>query len=96
MHQPTPATTAIEDNAAGEAVRENLNLPPHQLIGFTHHRKASKARIIANYSRSRIQQLVAPSWDAEACPELDAEMRGYQLPDDNVVQDSVDRTRDRH
>jgi hypothetical protein len=28
-------------------------------------------------------------WDVGACPQLDAEMRGYQLEDDNLVQDSV-------
>jgi hypothetical protein len=28
-------------------------------------------------------------WDTSECPQLDAEMRGYQLPDDNIEQDSV-------
>jgi hypothetical protein len=32
---------------------------------------------------------VVHQWDANACPQLDAEMRGYQLPDEHVVQDPV-------
>jgi hypothetical protein len=35
MHHAYPGITVVEDNAAGEAVRENLNLPEHQVLGFT-------------------------------------------------------------
>jgi hypothetical protein len=80
-----PGITAIEKNAAGEAVLENLNLPSHELKGFT-TTNSSKARIIQQL-KIAIQNWVI-KWDADDCPQLDAEMRGYQLPDDNVVQDS--------
>ncbi len=86
MHHAYPGYTAIEDNAAGEAVRENLDLSQQQLIGFK-TTPSSKARIIQQLRIALQNQLI--KWDAETCPELDAEMRGYQLPDDNVVQDSV-------
>jgi hypothetical protein len=86
MHLAYPGITVIEDNAAGEAVRENLDLPEHQVIGFTTS-PSSKARIIQQL-KIAIQNW-AIKWDAHACPQLDAEMRGYQLVDDNVEQDSV-------
>ena len=76
----------IEDNAAGQAVRENLKLPEHQVIGFTTS-PSSKARIIQQLNVA-LQNWVI-KWDPNECPQLDAEMRGYQLPDDNVEQDSV-------
>ena len=28
-------------------------------------------------------------WDPNQCPQLNAEMSGYLIPDDNVIQDSV-------
>jgi hypothetical protein len=76
----------IEDNAAGQAVRENLKLPEHQVKGFTTS-PSSKARIIQQLRIAIESRLI--QWDRDACPQLDAEMRGYQLPDDNVEQDSV-------
>ena len=45
MHKAYPGLTVIEDNAAGEAVRENLNLPQHQVLGFR-TTASSKARVI--------------------------------------------------
>ena len=86
MHHAWPGLTVIEDNAAGQAVRENLNLPEHKVIGFT-TTASSKARIIQQL-RIAVQHWHI-TWHPEVCPQLDAEMRGYQLPDDNVVQDSV-------
>jgi hypothetical protein len=86
LHNAYPGVTVIEDNAAGEAVRENLDLPEHQLIGFK-TTPSSKARIIQQLRIAIEGWLI--QWDASACPQLDAEMRGYQLPDDNVEQDSV-------
>jgi hypothetical protein len=80
MHRAWP------DNAAGEDVRENLDLPEHQVIGFTTN-ASSRARIIQKL-RIAIQRWLI-QWDSDLHPQLDAEMRGYQLPDDNVVQDSV-------
>jgi hypothetical protein len=86
LHKAYPGTTVIEDNAAGQAVRENLKLPEHQVIGFSTS-PSSKARIIQQLRIATESWLI--QWDRDACPQLDAEMRGYQLPDDNVVQDSV-------
>jgi hypothetical protein len=86
MHLDYPGMTVIEDNAAGEAVRENLDLPEHQVIGFK-TTPSSKARIIQQLKIAIQGWLI--QWDENACPQLDAEMHGYQLIDDNVVQDSV-------
>lgn len=77
--------TVIEDNAIGAAVADNLEIPAHQLRRFTTS-KTSKERIIEAL-RSRLQlQLVKfhPS-----LRQLESELRDYQLPDKNVVQDSV-------
>ena len=67
-------------------MRENLDLPENQVIGFK-TTPSSKARIIQQL-KIAVQNWVI-KWDADVCPQLNAEMRGYQLPDDNVVQDSV-------
>ena len=48
---------------------------------------SSKARIIEQL-KIAVQGWVI-KWDAETFAQLDAEMRGYQVPDDNVEQDSV-------
>jgi len=86
MHAAWPGLTIIEDNAAGAAVRENLNIKQEQVRGFT-MTATSKAKIIQQLNlQLQLHQL---KWNPAQCPQLDAEMRGYQLPDDNVVQDSV-------
>ena len=77
--------TVIEDNAIGAAVADNLDIPQHQLRRFTTS-QTSKERIIEAL-RSQLQlQLVKfhPS-----LKQLESELRDYQLPDTNVVQDSV-------
>jgi hypothetical protein len=78
----------IEKNAAGEAVLENLDMPEHviEAAKFTTS-KASKARIIDEVKLMLQNQCL--KWDPVECAQLDKEMRGYQVPDDNVVQDSV-------
>ena len=86
MHKLFPGLLVIEDNAAGEAVRENLNLRAHEVNGFN-MTKPSKARILQQLKIALQNETL--KWDPDACPQLDAEMRGYQLPDDNFVQDSV-------
>lgn len=85
-HRTWLGPTAIEKNSAGEAVLENLNIPEHELRGFSTS-KSSKARIIAQLEVALQNQLL--KWDPTACEQLDSEMRGYQIPDDGVVQDSV-------
>jgi hypothetical protein len=85
VHEEYPGLTLIEDNAAGEAVRENLPFTT-QVEGFK-TTNASKARILQQVRVALQNWLV--KWDPEEHHQLDVEMRGYQLPDDNVVQDSV-------
>ena len=86
MHREYPGITAVEKNSAGEAVLENLDLPEHELEGFTTS-KPSKARIIQQLKVALQSQLL--KWDPLACHQLDSEVRGYQTPDESVVQDSV-------
>ena len=86
LHLGYPGLTAIEKNAAGEAVLENLKLPRHELEGFS-TTLPSKARIIAQLKLALQNWLIR--WDPVECQQLDSEIRGYQIPDDDVVQDSV-------
>jgi hypothetical protein len=77
--------TVIENNSIGAAVADNLSIPVHQLRRFTTS-TVSKERIIEAL-RLRLQlQLIKfqPSLKQLAC-----ELRDYQLPDTNCVQDSV-------
>jgi hypothetical protein len=85
-HRAYPGPTVIEKNAAGEAVIENLNIPEYEVEGWTTS-NTSKARIISKLDVALQNQLI--KWDPNACSQLDAEVRGYQIPDDHVVQDSV-------
>lgn len=84
-HKPS---LGVEKNAAGEAVLENLHLPEQVIedAKFTTS-KTSKQRII--YELKLLLQNQCLKWDPVACSQLQSEMKGYQLPDDNVVQDSV-------
>jgi Terminase RNaseH-like domain len=86
MHLAYPGITAVEGNAAGEAVIENLDLPEHAVQRFS-TTAPSKARIL-QHLRFMIEKWLI-RWDGDECHQLDAEMRGYQLPDNDVVQDSV-------
>lgn len=86
VHELYPGPTVIEDNAAGEAVRENLTLPHRQVEG---HKTTgtSKPRMIRKMEAAVENHDV--TWDAKAWPILHSEFEAYQLPDDNVVQDCV-------
>lgn len=86
VHRLYPGLTCVEKNAAGEAVLENLKIPENQTRGFS-TTNSSKARIITALKIATQSWLI--KWDPKACDQLDAEMRGYMLPDENVVQDSV-------
>jgi hypothetical protein len=85
-HAAYPGLTVVEKNSAGEAVLENLNIPEHERVGFS-TTGASKPRILAGLTVSLQNWLL--KWNPNECEQLDVEVRGYQLPDDNVVQDSV-------
>ena len=88
IHATYPGITAVEKNAAGEAVLENVKIPAHEREGFS-TTGSSKPRILQNLKIAVQGWLI--KWDPSpgACDQLDVEMRGYQIPDDNVVQDSV-------
>jgi hypothetical protein len=75
----------IEDNAIGAAVADNLTIPAHQLRRFTTS-KTSKERII---EALRAQLQFQGIKFHPSLKQLESELRDYQLPDTNVVQDSV-------
>ena len=77
--------TVIESNSMGAAVADNVHIPVHQLRRFMTS-MASKEKIIeALRLRLELQEIkFQPS-----LKQLASELRDYQLPDTNVVQDSV-------
>ncbi len=86
LHRRYPGLTHVEDNNAGEAVRENLELPAHEVRGFK-TTPASKPRII-----KRLEVAIANgdlAWLVTEYPQLHHELATYQIPDSSVVQDSV-------
>jgi len=86
VHHEYGGLTVIEKNSAGEAVLENLEIPEDEAIGFNTTNK-SKPVILAGLKIGFQKELVR--YDAAEWPQLDQELRGYRLPDDDVVQDSV-------
>ncbi len=86
VHSRYPGLTVIEDNAAGEAVRENLSLRPSQVKGFLTTEK-TKATILTQLQLAFQQQTLR--YDGKAFPQLDAELRSYQWDDAALTQDSV-------
>ena len=85
-HAEYKGPTAIESNAAGLAVIENLNLPKDQVIA--HNTSGpSKERMLKGLDIGFSNELLR--YSADHYPQLDVELRGYQVPDDNVIQDSV-------
>lgn len=86
VHHGYNGLTVIEKNAAGEAVLENLELPEGEAIGFVTTNK-SKPVALANLKIAFQKELIR--YDAAEWPQLDQELRGYRVPDDDVVQDSV-------
>ncbi len=77
--------TVIEDNSIGAVVADNLDIPQHQLRRFTTS-KASKERII---EALRLQLQLQLLKFHPSLKQLESELRDYQLPDANVVHDSV-------
>jgi hypothetical protein len=78
--------TLIEDNAAGEAVRENLDISPRQVLGFKTTIK-SKTKIISNLQMAF--QGGTLKYDRRHWPQLHDELSIYMLNDKLLVQDSV-------
>jgi hypothetical protein len=80
-----PAQVVIESNAMGQAVIDHLEVK-NRVIPFA-TTATSKARAIEALA-SALQHL-SIQYDGRALTQLDSELRGYQVPDENVVQDSV-------
>jgi hypothetical protein len=80
------APIAIEQNAMGITVIQNLNLPAHRIIPFTTS-ALSKARALEGiqYALERGELKAHP----DECAQLFTELRNYQIPDEHVQQDSV-------
>ena len=86
LHERIPGFTVIEKNNAGEAVMENLDIDEDELDG--HNTTASsKPRMIKKLEVAVHSLGVA--YDARTLEQFHAEMEIYQLPDTNIVQDSV-------
>lgn len=78
----------VEKNGPGEAVLENLDLPEKVVEDAKFSTTVpSKARIISNLEIAF--QKASLHYSAVTWPQLDSELRGYQVPDDNCIQDSV-------
>ncbi len=88
------ATFIVEKNGIGWPVLEGLNLPDYRVHGWTNTRPAKLLGLQAIQIQLEKQELKWKGTPQSATDEpihhfLDAEMRGYMFPDDNVVQDSV-------
>lgn len=82
------STLLVEKNGPGEAVIENLELPERIIEAAKFSTGvASKARIINGLTVAIEHHEL--EYSKEQWPQLDAELRGYQIPDDDVTQDSV-------
>lgn len=87
IHSLYSGPTVIEKNGPGEAVAENLEgVKESELILFNTTQR-SKAKIIEELQVALENRHLR--WSASAWQQLDAEIRGYQIPDDSIVQDSV-------
>jgi len=86
VHELYHGMTVIEDNNAGEAVRENLDLNEDEVHGHK-TTSASKPRMIRKMEVAIQNHDVA--WKKTDYPQFHNEMEAYQLPDDRLVQDSV-------
>jgi hypothetical protein len=86
-HHRFGGLTVIEDNAAGEAVRENLDLRETECIGFKTTGQ-SKPKALGNLEVAfENQRLRIP--DHEDFDQLMTELRQYTVDDALIIQDSV-------
>lgn len=86
-HNKYPGPTVIEKNNAGEAVAENLEDVNEREIILFNTGQRSKAKILEELQIALENRTLR--WSRRAWPQLDNEVRGYQIPDDNIIQDSV-------
>lgn len=89
VHEKYPGPTVIEANNAGESVAENLDFAENPRTGWSLFKTTgkSKPRILEELKFALEKQELR--WSAVEWPQLDSEVRGYQIPDDAIVQDSV-------
>jgi hypothetical protein len=80
------APVVIEINGIGIGLVRNLRISSSRI--HEHNTTApSKRRLISNLAIAVQSKQV--TWDANACPDLDKEMRGYKEEDANIRQDCV-------
>jgi hypothetical protein len=87
VHDAYPGPVFIEANGPGEAVAENLEGVKKSDLHLFNTTAKSKARILEELQVALENRHLR--WDRRAWPQLDEEVRGYQVPDDSIVQDSV-------
>lgn len=80
------ALIVIEKNGPGMAMAENLDIPEH-MIEMWWSSKPSKAGMIEGLKMQFQGWLL--KYNPAECPALDAELRGYMIPDENITQDCV-------
>jgi hypothetical protein len=86
IHKRYGAFTAVEDNNAGWAIRQSLDLPEREVGGWTTS-GVSKPRMLENLSILVESGLIR--WDPNEWPELDREMAIYSDDDQGIPQDWV-------
>lgn len=88
LHLDYPGDTWIEDNFAGESVRQFLMLPPDRVHGWQTTKQSKGVAIHAIKTALQYRQL---KWhpDMEHANVLEAEMRKYQLKDEGIQHDTV-------
>lgn len=79
-------TTAVEVTGVGAGVVGHLNIPARQLVEFQTTPKSKNGMISGLEVTLQNEEI---KWSRHDCPELDREMRGYQLPDTYIRQDHV-------
>lgn len=86
VHVAYPGPTVIESNSAGEAVAENLEMHADDCVLFATTGK-SKPKALGMLKHCFQRELL--KFDALVWPQIETEVRGYKLPDDDIVQDTV-------
>lgn len=86
VHRAYRPTTVIEDNNAGEAVREFLDIPKEEVVGYKTTSK-SKPKAISALQLAFSNRAI--KYSANDWPQLNAEIATYTWEDKDKVQDSV-------
>lgn len=86
VHEMYPGLTVMEDNGAGQALRETLDLTERECVGFKTTLQ-SKARMISGLQIAFQNGLLR--FNAKAWPQLMEELSIYMADDRHLVQDSV-------